>query len=1066
MRVAILGPLAVEHDGRPVPIGGQRLRALFARLVLETGRWISASALVDALWEGGADPTAPADPQNALQSLVSRLRRLLPEPGLLVSSASGYRLVLDPADLDATRFERLAATGRAALARDDDEGAARALDEAHALWRGPALADLDGSAFTQPYATHLEQLRRAADQDRFEAAIRLGRHGDVVQQLETLVAADPLDERASALLIRALAAAGRQADALTAYDRTRTHLVDQLGLDPSPELAAAHQSVLAGPPPAPRRPAARGNLPTALTSFVGRDAELARIEQLLATHRLVTLTGPGGAGKTRLAVAAGLRAGDAPYGVWLVELAPVSDPDEVPAAVLGALSAREMNLIEPRQSGDRDVMNRLVDQLAGRSALLVLDNCEHLVDAAARVADRLLAACPDLRILATSREPLAIFGEAICPVLPLGLPRPGMSAGDAVAYASVRLFADRAAIVLPGFTVDDATVGSVIEICRRLDGLPLAIELAAARLRTLPLDVVAERLESRFRLLTGGSRTAAARHQTLRAVVAWSWELLTPDERALAEALAVYSGGISSESATAVSGTDADETLELLAALADKSILQPVPGAQLRWRMLETLREFGVERLTEQQRSDAVRLAHAAYFCALAEHHEPFLRGPRQLTSLRLLILERDNLGTGLRYSVDRGDTALAVRFGAALVWFWQLLGAEAEALAWCSQVIQMPDAEKAPGFLLCVIGWTFGTFGSLAERGETGRKVSALAEQLSADAVVSGHPLLVMLEPGLALASGDMERGMRAIADRLDHPDPWARAAMLLFRSLVAENSGDIATQRLSLGQALSSFRELEDRWGIAMSLAISAGLKVLDDELPAAVAEYEEATELLGELGSADDNVYLLMRAAIAYERMGDQANAARKLAQARDVSERDGSASTLVMTEFAIGQQYLRSDDRPAGLAFVREAVGRAERTPRVAPQALASMYITLADLEGHPPDDVAFGHLARGWELATKSFDMPVVALAGVKLAELTCRGGDPALAVRLLGAADSIRGTPDRSDRDVAAVLAEARSALGDRVDDELAAGRGLSRDEALALLAGQLPPAESVLPAR
>jgi DNA-binding SARP family transcriptional activator len=464
VHVALLGPLVVEHDGQPVAISGTRLRAVFARLALEPGRWVSASTLVDELWDGDGDGTsgAPSDPLNALQSLVSRLRRLLPNPSLLESSASGYRLALAADEVDTTRFESLVAAGRTALRKGDATSAAALLEQAGALWRGVPLADLDGAAFTQTYVSHLEQLHFGAREDCRDAVLQLGRGAELVAELEALVGAEPLRERSAAQLVRALAAAGRQADALAAYDRTKTSLVEELGLDPSPALAAARQSVLTGSTPAPHEPV-RSNLPTAITSFVGRTEELDRLEHLMTSGRLVTLTGPGGAGKTRLAIAAARAATDVPAGVWLVELAPVNDPDDLPAAVLGALSARETNLLDPLAAAERDALSRLVDLLSGRRLLLVLDNCEHLVEAAARVADHLLTHCPQLRILATSREPLAIFGEALCPVLPLAMPAYGLTAERALDFASVRLFADRAGAVRPGFRVDAQTVTPVVE---------------------------------------------------------------------------------------------------------------------------------------------------------------------------------------------------------------------------------------------------------------------------------------------------------------------------------------------------------------------------------------------------------------------------------------------------------------------------------------------------------------------------------------------------------------------------------------------------------------------------
>jgi predicted ATPase/DNA-binding SARP family transcriptional activator len=1061
VRVALLGPLVVENDERPVTIGGQRLRALFVRLALEPGRWVSASALVDDLWETGSSSASdgtstPNDPLNALQSLVSRLRRLLPDPGLLESSASGYRLALAPDDVDVTRFDGLVARGRAALRRGDAGAAVTLLEEAALLWRGVPLADLDGAAFTQPHASQLEQLHLGAQEDRREAVLFLGRGAELVPELEALVGAEPLHERSAAQLVRALAAAGRQADALAAYDRTRTALVEELGLDPSPELVAAHQSVLIGAPaPASGRP--RNNLPTALTSFVGRDAELERLARLMASSRLVTLTGPGGAGKTRLAIAAAALTADVPDGVWLVELAPVNDPKDVPAAVLGALSARETNLLDPMAQAERDPVNRLVDLLSGRRMLLVLDNCEHLVQAAAELADRLLTHCPALHILATSREPLAIFGEAICPVLPLGMPDYGLSADRALEFASVRLFADRADAVRPGFAVDAETVAPVVEICRRLDGLPLALELAAARLRTLPVEVVAERLADRFRLLTGGSRTAVARHQTLRSVVAWSWELLTEPERRLAEALSVFHGGITADSATAVSGAGYDDTLELLVALADKSILQPVGSKVLRWRMLETLREYGTEQLTAQGIADQARAAHAAYFCALAEAAETRLRTPEQMVSVRALTAERDNLTAALRFTIDGPDVATAVRLGSALAWYWHLVGGEVEARTWLSQILALPDAALQRGAVVAVVGWALSLIGSMSDPTVYRDRALELIEQLGSQSRTSEHPLAALLRPGVALLSGDEEGAKAAIADGMGHRDPWARASLQLIRGLVAENGGDQTGVREANALALAGFREAGDGWGTAMALATSAGVAVLDGDLGSAVDQYDEAVDILEELGSADDVSYLLLRGAMALERHGEPERARSYLSRARALAGERGTFSIQMMTEFALAHQLAADGDPAAARTLVIEGIERARNTANVAPQALASMYCALADLDRKLGDSGrARENLAIAWDRATDSHDMPIVAIVGGKLAELVLASDDPLLAIRLLGASDAIRGAPDLSDPDAVALIAAARAAAGETADRELLAGRAMERSAAITLIAAHL----------
>ena len=564
LRVGILGPIELRVGfGEPVAVVGPRLRTLLIRLALEPDRVVLASQLVDAVWDG--EP--PAAATNALQSLVSRLRRLLPDA--VESHAAGYRVALEPEAVDAVRFERLALAGRDRL-HEDPAAARELLREALGLWRGPVLADAANARFAGAAIARLEELRLGATEDRIDAELETGPSDALVAELDELATAHPLRERLHGQLMRALSMSQRQADALGAYERLRGRLADELGIDPSEELRAIHLGVLRGdlaPKPDPARAAgaptagaapahgtpppagpaadapARTNLRAQITSFVGRGNDIARIEELLARWRLVTLTGAGGAGKTRLATEAGSRMVDRmPDGVWMVELAPVADPLDLPRAVLSLLGARELGLLARRGSGAVPPMERIVQAIGDKRLLLVLDNCEHLVGAAADFADVLLARCPSVRVLTTSREPLGITGEALHPVGPLAMPDEDVTTAEALRYAAVRLFADRAAAGRPGFAVDEATVGPVLRICRALDGIPLAIELAAARLRALSPDQIAARLDDRFRLLAGGSRAALPRHQTLRAVVDWSWDLLSDAERMLARRLAVFPG--------------------------------------------------------------------------------------------------------------------------------------------------------------------------------------------------------------------------------------------------------------------------------------------------------------------------------------------------------------------------------------------------------------------------------------------------------------------------------------------------------------------------------------------
>ncbi|MFC6933194.1 ATP-binding protein [Actinomadura yumaensis] len=555
---------------------------------------------------------APAAPANALQALVSRLRRSLGSAGDVAQVAGGYRLDVDADDVDALRFERLAAAGRERLRAGDPGGAAAVLGEAVALWGDRPGAEPSIVAAVAPAAaTRLARVSVEAVADLADAELALGRADAAAARLNALLAEQPVHERAAALLMDALAAQGRQAEALALYERVRETLADVLGTDPGAALRERHLRLLRAEPSAPDADAdaprtSPGNLPAPLSSLIGRDDDLARIGALLAAGRLVTVLGPGGAGKTRLAVEAARRHRHAYRdGAWMIDLASVTEPAKIGAALLAAIGLRGSALFEAsgRPRGDpASELDVLADRLGGRESLLVVDNCEHLIDAVAHLVAALLARCAGLRVLATSREPLAIDGEALVPLGPLALPEADADVERARRTASVRLFSERAAAVRPGFDVDEHGLGDVLRVVRGLDGMPLALELAAARLRTLSLADLAAGLSDRFRLLTTGARTALPRHRTLRAVIAWSWDLLGEHERTVAERVSILSGGITpSSAATVCAGTavPAAEVPELLASLVDRSLLQLAPDTG-RYRMLETIREYGLESLAEQ----------------------------------------------------------------------------------------------------------------------------------------------------------------------------------------------------------------------------------------------------------------------------------------------------------------------------------------------------------------------------------------------------------------------------------------------------------------------------------
>jgi predicted ATPase/DNA-binding SARP family transcriptional activator len=1068
VRVAVLGALEVWRDERPVPVAGGRVRALLVRLALDAGRDVGRGALIDAIWE----ESPPADAGHALQALVSRLRRALGAEAVL-SGAAGYRLALAPEDVDALAFEAAARTGAAALRAGDAAGAAEVLRDALAAWRGPALGELAGDRrFAAEAADRLEALRLAATADRIEADLLLGSGAGLVSELDGLTAAHPLHERLAAQRMRALATAGRAAEALDAYERIRLRLDAELGAVPSTDLRAAHLAVIDGTagttttapareaaaaPPVPPR---RTNLRHALTSFVGREDEVERLDALLSEHRLITLIGPGGAGKTRLAGEVARRRGDrAADGVWMVELATISDPDDVGASVLGALGLREASLLRqpaagatgPAAPSDTDPVAHLLDVLAERETVLVLDNCEHLVAAVAVLADELLAHCPRLRIVATSREPLGIAGERLELVPPLGLPPADADADAALQHPAVRLFADRAADASPGFAVDAATVGSVVEICRRLDGLPLAIELAAARLRSLPAPRIAARLDDRFRLLTGGSRAALPRQQTLRAVVDWSWDLLTEDERLVARRVAVFPAGVTPESAAAVcadDGLDAHAVLDLLASLVDRSLLVLVDRGAPRYRMLETIREYGIEQLSEHRELSATRTAHARFFAALADEADARLRGPEQLVWFRRLQAERDNLLAALRWFADDGDARRALGLAVSLAWFWVLSGSPNDATAAIRLAHAVPgDADP----LDRLVAENLLLFGHDALVDDVRADLAALLDDLEASDL-SSRPLVLAAAPVLAWFSSEPARAEGLFARALQSDDPWVRATVPLARAQAAENVGDVEGMARHLDEALGAFRALGERWGLTTTLSSLSTLRMLEDDLDGAAAALEEARGLFQELGAESDNARLLLDIAGVRWRQGDVAGAQRSARRSRDATDVGGIESAFAGAFLARISWLLGHEDEARELLAAalrtaeRVAPGRPERGHIEAAVRSSAVLLAVDDDDL----DAAREHLRIAYPAAAGTDDGPIVALVGVALAAFADRVGEPAAAAEILGAAARLRGAEDRTDPAVARLTERLRTALGDGAyEAAFTAGRRQDRGAAL-----------------
>lgn len=1039
LRVMLLGAFRASRGDAALPVPGARLQGLVVRLALAGGRAVEQSVLVDAIW--AEDP--PAGPAHALQALVSRLRRTLGSAGGVAHVAGGYRLDVDAADVDALRFEQFAAAGRDRLRAGDPNAAAAVLGEAVALWGDrPGAAPTVVASVAPTAATRLAHASVEAVADLADAELSLGRADAAAARLTTLLAEHPVHERAAALLMDALAAQGRQAEALALYERVRETLADVLGTDPGAALRERHLSLLRAERPAPAAAQTRSsNLPAPLTSFIGRDDDLARIDTLLAAGRLVTVLGPGGAGKTRLAIEAARRhRHEYRDGAWMIDLASVTEPAKVGAAVLAGIGTRGGAMFEARMRVEGDELDVLVDQFGGRESLLLVDNCEHLIDAVAHLVAALLSRCSGLRVLATSREPLAVDGEALVPLGPLALPGPDDGVEQARRAASVRLFTERAAAVRPGFDVDETTLPEVRRVVRSLDGMPLALELAAARLRTLSLPELADGLSDRFRLLTTGSRTALPRHRTLRAVIAWSWELLSEHERTVAERVSILPGGVTPASVTALcAGTavSAAEIPELLAGLVDRSLLQlaPDPG---RYRMLETLREYGTDRLAETGDLGTVRDLAVGYFAQLMARCDPQLRGPGQLAAMRVISAEYDNALAALRRRCDTGDAPGAVALALNLTWYWHILGRHPDAAYWLAEALAVPGGEPTPDrdcahaiYLINRVDTRPGMTAKGAEDDQA--QIRELADRLLAYPELPGPQGALT---ALTLAFLQEEETAFAIIEHLaDGDDVWLSGLARMFRAQFAENAGELDKMRTDVEAALACFRQAGDRWGQATALPMRAQLRQYDDDLDGALADLREARSLAGEFGSLNlsDEVFLDLRWIDLHLRRGDTDLTIAMIDSARERALRAYSPEMLALVDAWEAVFWVRLgdldrarellDDAERGLHGDTAFPGHHART--LVGSVRTSLCLELGDLAG------AETMLEKAYAAALETRDLPILSLVSVNAAALAEAHGRHHESAVLLGAASRLRGTHDRTDRQVRELTRRGRAALGE-----------------------------------
>ncbi len=839
--IRLLGPLRVVRDGDEIAVGGRRQRALLALLALAGGRPVSRERLAEELWHG----RPPAGVETTLRSYVSRLRSTLGDSASIRGHGGAYSLEVPPEAVDSVRFERLVEEGREALARGAHPRAARRLREALSLWRGAALADVaaDGPGLLRLEADRLQELRLVAVELRIEAELGLGSSESLVAEAEALVRRHPYRERLWRLLMLALYRAGRQAEALAAYRRARSVLDEQLGLEPSEQLRELEQAILRQEVPPARPPELQHNLPAPLTSFVGRVRELAEVERLLEEGRLVTLTGVGGVGKTRLALETAARLlPELADGVFWCDLGAISEPSLVTRAVARVFDVREQ--------AAPDLLERLALRLREAEVLLLLDNCEHLRDACAELAQTLLRGCPRLRILATSRTALGAGGECDYPVPPLAVAAP---AEDPRSSEAVSLFLARARAARPRLLADEAALAAAARICAELDGLPLAIELAAARAKALSFQEIEARLADRFRFLVSWRRLTPARHQTLREAMDWSYQLLSEEEQALLARLSVFPSGFTLEAAAAVClDGDRERALDLVGRLVDASLVAPEQGdGTTRYRLLETVRQYARERLEEQGEAVEVAGRLAQHMLELVERTRPQQRSALQ-EWVAQLEPERGNLRAALVWSRDAAEPERLLRLAAGVWRFWWVNGDLREGISWLETALER-DRSAGPGLR---------------------------AEALEGLA-------------GLAWAQGDLVRAREHAAAALplftaigDHRGEQAALIVL----------GHVALAREQYADARSAFvrsLELAERFGPSSNVALAhhnlASVAYGEHELARAARLYARARALYEQdgdtYGIALSDLYLGL---VAVER-GRHGDAAAHLRQALPVFRR---------------------------------------------------------------------------------------------------------------------------------------------------------------------------------
>ncbi|WP_280233440.1 BTAD domain-containing putative transcriptional regulator [Nocardia cyriacigeorgica] len=1051
MRFGVLGPLTVwAADGTVVPVPEKKVRTLLAILLLGPGRVVSADRLIDGIW----GTQVPARPDGALQTLVSRLRRALGAAGsgLVVRRANGYLLDIAADAVDAGRF--LTAVEAARQAGEPRQRVAGFVD-ALAQWRGDAFADIADEPLALSTVTRLNEQRLLVLEELADTRLLLGEYGALAAELPDLVEQHPLRERLRATQMRALHGAGRVAEALAVFRDVRRRLDTELGLEPGPALTELHEQILRADPaalpaaPIPAEITPRTNLPAPTTDLIGRRSDLAHVRALLSTERLVTLAGPGGVGKTRLAVAAASETShDYAHGVRLVELGGHTvaneEIDGLADIVAAALGIRDDALIPDRPA--LSSQDRMVQALRDRELLIVLDNCEHVIGAVAALVRLLLDRAPTVRVLATSREPLGIAGESLWQVQPLDVPAPGASLEAVLRSGAVRLFAERAAAAVPGFVLDADNAAAVATVCRRMDGLPLALELASTRVRVLGPERLAERLDDRFGLLTGGRRDAPPRQQTLRAVIDWSWELLTAAEQTVLRRLAIHADGCTLDAAEqlcAGAGVSSVEVLDLLARLVDRSLVVVTHDGEPRYRLLESIGAYGIERLrgypaAEPYRTeyDRLRYAHAAHYTDFAEQAATHLRGPRQRYWLDRLDAESANLRRALDTATDSGDATLAQRLTLALTWYWFLRGRLGEARRSITRALAVPEpaaAADSPRARLAVwraaMALLAGEGAASTDAGTPLRLFDALApDERAGPGWFLGYAVTMF---------GVMDDAVQIIDRVLDEipagDDSWTTAAAHTVRAIQRYSRGELDAARIDAEQAMILFGD--EHWGRLQATAVLGRLHEIRGEYGEAEARYRAGVRIAEDLG-------LWTEAAAHWSQLGRIALLRQDFDCADELHERarrlaaaHGDRPALETAEVGLAMSARRRGDLDTADELLRPWLdwNLGFDAANGAALILAELGF-IAELRGDAATALALHE--RGRAAAERTGDPRAVALALEGLAGAHTAAGALEPAARLLDTATRMRASvgaalPPGERGDVDRIVARLRSELGD-----------------------------------